>query len=43
MEFSFLMLVLAALLGMKSKIKFGWDLWKLLGSLAFILVLVPLL
>ena len=43
MEFSFTLLVLAALAGMIAKLVFGWDPWKLLGSLAFILLLLPLI
>ena len=43
MEFNLTLLVLAALAGMVAKLIFGWDPWKLLGSLTFVLLLLPLL
>ena len=43
MEFSFILLVLAALAGMIARFIIGWDPWKLLGSLIFIFLLLPLL
>ena len=42
MEFNFTLLVLAALAGMVARLVFGWDPWKLLGSLTLLLLLLPL-
>ena len=43
MEFSFTLLVIVAVAGMIANLIVGWDPWKLLGSLTFILLLTPLL
>ena len=43
MEFSFELLVLAALAGMVIKILVGWDPWKLVGALGLAFTLILLL